>query len=365
MLKLQNSQPYDTLLYFAFRQRLLLAAVVGLLVTSLYLGSVPVYTTAEIAPIYMLFMLFVAVKGMENSGFISQLGQSLGSRKYLPARLVVITFGLSVVMTIDVVLVALIPLILSLNIKQRDHLVILVALTAHAGAALMPFGTPQNLFIFSFYNVDTFAFIKTMAPFSFVMLAVFLLYALLMKTTPASQSSAGRALVNGRRAFIYTVLLLWVVLCVLRVLPPALAILAIVYPLLFNRESLHVDYALLATFLCFIGLAGNLADIIGATLEHPHHVFIFSSVMSQFMSNVPTTLLLSNFTDQWKALVWGVNVGGYGSLVAAMANLITYKLYATHSQANDTVAFTIKFVLAGYVVFIIAMGLYFGIYLVW
>jgi len=347
------------LLDFLIQEWLLITAAIGLVITSLPLGRAPVYTTNEITPIFLLAALFIAVKGIENSGFLVRLGLRLERGRLLPVKLVIITFVLSMVMTIDVSLVTMIPLVLSLNIRQRDRLVILVALTAHVGAALLPFGTPQNLFIFSFYRIEPLRFIREIAPLSFSLLLAILLVALFTATTRITKIAMNTS-VDIRRASVHGLLLLLVVLCVLRMLHPAFALLAVVYPLLFDRDSLHIDYALLATFLCFIGLAGNIGELISADLQHPHHVFLLSALFSQFISNVPTTLLLTPFTEEWEALLWGTNVGGFGSLVAAMANLITYKLYAAHRNGGNTAAFTVKFVLAGYVTGFIGLGLYFS-----
>ncbi len=136
--------------------------------------------------------------------------------------------------------------------------------------------------------------------------------------------------------------------------------LAIAYPLLLDRDSLRVDYALLATFLAFIGIAGNMSELIDAELQHPHHVFLLSTALSQIISNVPTTLLLTPFTEHWQALLWGTNVGGFGSLFAAMANLITYKLYAVHAPEDSTTAFLVKFMLAGYATLMIGAAMFYG-----
>ena len=350
----------NALLYFLLKEWLLVAAMAALLATSAYLGRIPAYTANNVTPILLLLALFIAVKRIENSGILGRLGSKLENGKQLPAKLVIITFLLSAIVTIDVSLVAIIPLILGLNIKQRDHLVILIALTAHAGAALTPFGTPQNLFIFSFYGVSASQFIETIAPFSFGMLAVFMLYALFMKTARIDKLPVVNMVVETRSVIVYAVLLLWVTLCVLRILPPYAALLAVAYPLLRDRAALKVDYALLVTFLCFIGLADNITVIISGGLQHSHHVFLFSALLSQFISNVPTTLLLSHFTGHWDALLWGTNVGGFGSLIAAMANLIAYKLYVSHGDGN-TLSFTLKFMLAGYLALLISGGIYFGV----
>jgi Na+/H+ antiporter NhaD/arsenite permease-like protein len=352
------SKSQHLLLGFVFREWLLTIAVLGLLLSSLYLGSVPTYTLDEITPLFFLLVLFVVVRGIERSGLISRLGTRLEKGRFLPARLVIITFFLSMFLTIDVSLVTMIPLVLSLNIRQRSNLVILVALTAHVGAALMPFGTPQNLFIFSFYGVDPHDFIVAIAPFSVGMLAVFLACSLLIRPTSGTATVAGERRLEVRSAVAYGLLLVLVVLCIFRVLPPQAALVAIAYPLLFDRRSLAVDYVLLATFLCFIGLAGNAGEIIGSVLEHPHHVFTLSAGLSQVISNVPTTLLLTEFTDHWQALLWGTNVGGFGSPVAAMANLIAYRLYASHADSENTASFMIRFIIAGYLTLMVGVGLF-------
>ena len=338
-----------------------MAAATGLLVSSVYLGRIPAYSRDELTPILLLFALFVAVRGLHNSGVLSRLGAILERGTRLPSKLVIISFLLSMVLTIDVSLVTLIPLILSMNVRQRRQLVILVALTAHAGAALTPFGTPQNLFIFSFYDVGRYEFVRTIAPFSLGLLAVFLVLSLFLKAT-SDGGGAGRVPhTSVRAALLFGALLLLVVLCVLKLLPAATALLAVAAALLFDRSSLKVDYALLATFLCFIGLAGNIQQIIASTIQHTQHVFVMSSILSQFISNVPTTLLLTRFTGEWEALLWGTNVGGFGSLMAALANLITYRLYVTQSRDGDKAAFTLHFVIAGYLAFFIGFGIYFGL----
>jgi len=354
-------KPQRQLLDFVVREWLLMAAATGLLVSSLYLGRVPAYSSDELTPILLLFALFVTVKGIEDSGFLLRLGSSLERGTRLPLKLVAISFLLSMVVTIDVSLVTMIPLVLAMNVGQRRQLVILVALTVHAGAALTPFGTPQNLFIFSFYDVGRYDFIRSIAPFSLGMLAVFLGYALFLKVTPDGESRRALPRASTRAAIVYGILLLLVVLCVLKLLPAATALLAVAAALIYDRRSLRVDYALLATFLCFIGLAGNIQQIIAGTIQHTQHIFVMSSILSQFISNVPTTLLLTRFTGEWEALLWGTNVGGFGSLMAALANLITYRLYLAHSEDNDTAAFTLRFVIAGYLAFLIGFGIYFGV----
>ena len=340
-----------------------MASAAGLAMTSLYLQRLPAYGRQELTPIFLLLALFIAVRGIESSGALFRLGRILERGRYLPFKLVVITFLLSMVVTIDVSLVTMIPLVLSLRTRLRDPLVILVALTAHAGAALTPFGTPQNLFVFSFYGIAPGEFVRVIAPFSLGMLALFLIAALFLdrlRDGPAGESPASPA-VDTRIAVVYGGLLLLVVLCVLRILPAWVALAAVLHGLLRDRYSLRIDYGLLATFILFIGLADNVRGIVAQGLEHTGHVFVLSALLSQFISNVPTTLLLTKFTGEWEALLWGVNVGGFGSLMGALANLITYRLYLNHANGDDVRAFTIRFVLFGYAAFFAGAALYLAI----
>ena len=104
-----------------------------------------------------------------------------------------------------------------------------------------------------------------------------------------------------------------------------------------------------------------MKHILASSLENAGHIFIFSALSSQIISNVPAALLISKFTTQWEALLWGTNVGGFGSLVGSLANLIAYKFYISQENTNNQVAsFTIKFVILGYIAFFIGIGLYFG-----
>ncbi|WP_201353446.1 SLC13 family permease [Hydrogenimonas urashimensis] len=350
------------LIRFLIDEWLLLISLAGLAATSLYLKSWPLYTEKEMEPIFLLFALFVVVKGIENSQLLGMIARVLEKRGRIPLLLVVVTFVLSMFVTIDVALVTVLPIVMAMNIREKENLVILVALTAHAGAALTPFGTPQNIFIFSYYELQTIPFIQTIAPFSFGMLLLFAIAALFLKNRPNSGSKRKKRPISQPLALIYGVLLLIVVLCVLRILPTGTALLALVFALFFDRKSLKVDYALLLTFIAFLGLTTNIQAMIGASLEHPMHIFILSSLMSQVISNVPTTLLMEKFTSNWQALLWGTNVGGFGTLVAALANLITYRIYVAGAEAGKSLSFVRKFVGAGFVAFFAGYAIFYLFY---
>ncbi len=346
---------------FLLREWLLTASGVALVLTSVYTSQLPTYSLGEMEVLFILFALFVAVQGLQQSGIIARLSQRIERGGLLPLKLVVATFFLSMFVTNDVALIVIVPLTLALDFKHKDILVILEALAANAGSALTPFGNPQNLYIYWFYDLTPLQFIASMAPFSLVFLGLLIVatFAIRAESTEFNRASTRQV---ERSAYVHGVLLVAVLLSVLRVLPVWTGLLVMFYALLFDRRALRVDYALLISLFFFFGLAENIKTILATEIEHSEHIFLFSALASQVMSNVPAALLFTKFTTQWNALLWGTNAGGFGSLFGSIANLIAYKLYVAHDNTDDAVRFTIRFLVIGYVAFFAACALYFALH---
>jgi len=349
---------HNTSLNFFLREWLLTASFSGFALTSVYAGQLPAYSRQELQVLFILLTLFIAVKGLEHSGLVSRLSQRMERGKAIPLKLVVATFFLAMLVTNDAALVVIVPLTLALRLKRKGLLVILEALAANAGSALTPFGNPQNLYIYWYYGLSPVEFIMAILPFSLVFLVILAFASTAIKTTNHSPQPATTGKV-GRSSCVYSILLVAVFLAVLRVLPVYVGFLIILYALLYDRKSLHIDYALLLSFLFFFGLAENLKTLLLAELNHAGHVFLLSAIASQIMSNVPAVLLLAKFTSQWQALLWGASVGGFGSLLGSLANLIAYRLYVTHEPADNSARFTMQFIVIGYAAFSIGVGLYY------
>jgi len=278
----------------------------------------------------------------------------------LPLKLLMATFFLSMVVTNDISIVIIVPLTLSLDIRHKDILVILEALTANAGSALTPFGNPQNLFIYWFYAIPPWKFIGAIAPFSLLFFVVLLSASFLF---PAQHILRGDNFPRySPKSYIYLFLFCIVVLAVFRLLPLETGIAVPVFALLFDREDLKVDYALLASFFFFFGLAENIKAALASQIIHSEHIFLFSAFVSQIISNVPAALLFAKFTTHWNALLWGVNAGGFGSLFGSLANLIAYRYYLHYEPTADPVRFALKFLLFGYAAFFLSIGFYFIIH---
>ena len=345
---------------------LILSAALALIISSIDLRHLPSYTWKGIEPVYLLWVLFIVMKGIESSGLLAAISRRLESGGFLAQKMVLLSFLFSMTMTIDASLVVLMPILFSIKKIKKTQLAVLIALSAHLGSALTPFGTPQNLFIFSYYDIAVTDFIKEIAPFSIILLIILLLFSLSMKVrkpeTKGRQRKKNKS--DSRQALIYFTAFLFTVAAVLHIIPGTLTLIIPLAVMFFDRDKLSVDYPLLLTFLLFLGLGSNMREILSHTIEHRHHVFILSSLMSQFISNVPTTLLLMPFTDHWQALLWGSNTGGFGTPIAAMANLIAYRLVRQHSSTKDANLYLKQFVLTGSVLFFASAALFYLIHYV-
>ncbi len=352
-------KPQRIFLDFILKEWLLFTSIAGVVITSVYLERLPSFSVNDIQIVFILGVLFIAVKGLENSGLILKLSKNIETGKLIPLKLIAATLFLSMIVTNDVALIVIVPLTLALNITRKDILIIFEALAANAGSALTPIGNPQNLFIYWFYNIPAESFISEIAPFTVAFIIILLTASVFIKTSSNSVQKTKVTVIKDK-AYIYCGLLLVVILTVLHILPVLAGVVIILYAIIFDKKSLKIDYALLFTFLSFMGLAENMKIILASGLENSRHIFIFSALLSQIISNVPAALLISKFTTQWEALLWGTNVGGFGSLVGSLANLIAYKLYVSYDNGNNkTGSFTIKFILIGYAAFFIGIVLYF------
>lgn len=345
---------------FLLKEWLLITSVLALVVMSLYAKRLPLYTEHELQVLVFLAMLFVTVKGLECSGLLKRISQHFEHGRAIPVKLVLLSFFLSMLVTNDVALIVLVPLTLLLPYPRLDVLVILEALAANAGSALTPFGNPQNLYIYWHYQLAPGQFISTIAPLSAIALVLLLAATVSMKIESGGQPVIRANPVN-RRAYVYLILLTLVSLAILRVLPWWSSILVVIYTGLWDRRSLRIDYALLLSFVFFFGVADQLDAVLPIGLKQPTSIFLSSALISQVISNVPATLVLAKVTDQWPALLWGSNIGGFGSLIGSLANVIAYRLYLRQAKPKQVLVFTIKFLSIGYVAFCIGFGLYFAL----
>ena len=339
------------------KEWLLCASLTGLVATSIFLKRIPLYEKRDFKILFLLLVQFVLIKGLENAGFFKNMAAFLHSQKRIHFKLLAATFLLAPFITNDLALLVICPLALELELTHPEIFLSLLAVLANAGSALTPTGNPQNLFIYWFYQPSLREFLKTIAPLS-LMVALFGL-TLAFFLFPKERGPKKRRERPTLTATLFFPLGLFLVGLALTLgfIPLWVGVFLLALSFISNRKNLRVDYLLLATFFCLFGFTDNLRHLLAARLEEPHHVFWLAATLSQFMSNVPAALLLADFTPNWPALLWGVNVGGFGNLIGSLANLIAYRFYLL--RQGSTPRFLFWFHLLGYLFFALGATLYF------
>ncbi len=291
--------------------------------------------------------LMVLSRGLEDSACLDRAGCWLLARvrgeRRLAACLVLFSTLLAAVVTNDVALFIVVPLTLALR-RVADlplgRLVIFEALAVNAGSALSPIGNPQNLLLWQEAGVSFLDFALALLPLGLALLLVVL--ALVPLAFPSRRLAladvAGQA-PPLRRPLMWVSLAAYPVFLLLlesgAVIPALFAVL-LLYAVYWRRVLLGVDWGLLLVFaLMFVNL-GLLAQLPwlqqqAVVLERGEEaVFLAGVLVSQLISNVPAAIFLGNFSDDWRALAWGVNVGGFGFALGSMANLIALRLARGH-----------------------------------
>ena len=286
-----------------------------------------------------LFLTLAVVCALRNIMFFTILARKLvnlaGNLRSLFLLLIVITFIGSMIIANDMALITFLPLgYFALSVTKKEkymaYLFVLQNISANLGGMLTPFGNPQNLYLYSYFNIPTGEFCKIMLP-SFL-LAVLLLTLACIPVKPIKFTLCEKfpEKLNVKKTVLYCALFLLSILIVFRVIPFIAGLIIIPVALFFvDKNALKmVDYSLLGTFFFFFIFAGNMArldavnTLISSLLEKD--TLIVSTLSCQFISNVPSAILLSRFTTDYTSLLLGVNIGGTGTLIASLASLITF-----------------------------------------
>ena len=302
----------------------------------------------------ILFGLMVIMQGFQRTGLFDGIGSSLlqktGKLWQLILVLVMLCFFFSMLITNDVSLLTFVPfsiLVLKKCGQEQAMIptVILQTVAANLGSMLTPIGNPQNLYLYGLMDCSIPEFMGILLPYT-VMTFVLLLLSLLCIRGKGQEifcrMEEGTEIKQSRkhRNLIYGLLFLLALLVVARILPYGVLVTAVfLYTIIFDREALKgADYALLVTFVSFFILIGNLGRIslIREALERfvSGREILTGVLASQVISNVPAAVLLSGFTENYRDLLVGVNLGGLGTLIASMASLISFKLYTGCYKEN-------------------------------
>lgn len=298
-----------------------------------------------------LFLTLAVICALRNIKFFTILARRLvlitGNLRSLFLMLNAITFIGSMLIANDMALITFLPLgyfALSVTKQQRymAYLFVLQNISANLGGMLTPFGNPQNLYLYSYFNIPTVEFCKIMLPPFLLAISMITIACLLVKPIHLTISEHFPERLSVKRTVLYCGLFVFSLLIVFRIIPFWIGL--ILVPLVLfdaDRDALKmVDYPLLGTFFFFFVFAGNLAriDVVNSFISQllQKDTLLVSAFSCQFISNVPSAILLSRFTMDYQSLLLGVNIGGTGTLVASLASLITFsefrKLYPGHGK---------------------------------
>ena len=333
------------------KNAVLCIAMVAALVTSLIVPPDAAYLEYfDLKTLSCLFCTLAVVCALKNIRFFTILAHRIvkatGNLRMAVLSLVMITFFGSMLIANDMALLTFLPLgffVLSCTGQQKymAFTFIMQNIAANLGGMLTPFGNPQNLYLYSHFNIPNSEFVTIMAP-PFLLATVMIIAACLLfvpKVSVEVSEREERSLPRGRTA-LYLALFVLSIAIVFRTIPYIVGLVAIPVVLLFvDRKALkQVDYPLLFTFVCFFIFSGNMAridvvrDFFSALLDRS--VLVFSTLSCQVISNVPSAILLSQFTDNYRELLLGVNIGGAGTLIASLASLITFREYVSHNPGK-------------------------------
>jgi len=296
-----------------------------------------------------LFCTLAVICALKNIHFFTLVAERIvvktGNLRFAIITLVYITFIGSMLIANDMALLTFLPLgYMVLTSARKEHYMaftfIMQNIAANLGGMLTPFGNPQNLYLYSCFNIPTGEFLSIMFIPFLVSVALITICCLFVKKESVQVAQhCDEKLPVGRTA-IYLALFALSIVIVFRVIPYWLGLIIIPAVLMvMDRKALRmVDYPLLLVFVCFFIFAGNMSRI--PAVDHllsallSRNTLVVSALSCQLISNVPSAVLLSRFTDQYAALLMGVNIGGAGTLIASLASLITFREYVSHNPGK-------------------------------
>lgn len=331
------------------RKECVLTAAVSLAILTSFV-YVPKLEYIDFKTLILLFNLMVVVSAFKKLKVLDYVAVGVAKKcstyRHLSIALVFITFFASMIVTNDVALITFVPITIIIGEKlDIDILKIVVfqTLAANLGSSLTPMGNPQNLFLYTYYDISPVRFFMITGPIALI--AVIFLIGLILrnKNKIINVSLDEVELGNTKKLILYSVLLIVILFSVFHLIDYRISfILTIVLVSLIDKKLFfEVDYSLLITFIGFFIFIGNISNsaaiqnFMGKILSGESNTYYTGIVASQFISNVPATMLLSGFTDHFKELLLGVNIGGMGTLIASLASVISYKLYCNSSSESS------------------------------
>ena len=324
----------------------LLAAAAGLIITPPDAGFLKGIDWRTLGTLFMMLCILEGFKKENVLRPVEGLASKLGTKTAVSLFLIFGVFFTSMFVTNDVSLIIFVPLtILLFRSGQCEEYILPVIsmenIAAIRGSLLMPFGSPQNLFLYGQAKEISFGrFLLHMSPLcvsSAILLIIFVLVLYrknirekieLTHTTPEWEKT-GR---TQRITYVALFILVMVVIVTRTSLWWAALALVVAAILAVDRKIFaKVDYVLIITFLCFFIFSSSVTanEKIAGFLSRSvaYHEYWWAIGLSQIISNVPASIVLYPFTKNFAGLIYGADTAGLCSLIGSLASVINYRIY--------------------------------------
>jgi len=297
----------------------------------------------------LLFCMLAVVAGLKSTNVFELISRKMiglfHTRRAVIYSLVFGTFFFDMIVANDMSLITFLPLtyIVLHSTKNDKYLAftfIMQTIAANMGGMITPYGNPQNLYLYSYYNIPTSEFFGILFVQAVSVAILLYICCSFIHNEPLKLRKNSKIIISKNKLYIYAVLFILVILGIFRVLPYMLILTIVMLTIVITdiKRLKNVDYGLLATFFVFFIFSGNIAripeikDFISNIVVK--NTLLAGIVSCQFISNVPTAIFLSKFTTNYKELLISVNIGSLGILISSLASLITLKEFLKHQPKN-------------------------------
>ena len=337
----------DKLIGFVKKEVVLSIAIILTIVTCFFVPIDKEYLGYfEWKTLSSLFCMLAVVAGLKHTNVFELISKKLiglfRTRRAVIYALVYGTFFFDMIVANDMSLITFLPLTyLVLHSTNNDKYLaftfIMQTIAANMGGMITPYGNPQNLYLYSYYNIETLEFFSILLIQAItIALLLFLTCLIFVKNDPLTLKNDAKLEIDKKRLTVYAVLFVFVILSIFRVVRHEITLALVIVAVLATdiKRFKDVDYALLATFCVFFIFSGNIAritvikDFIASIVVD--NTLIAGIISCQFISNVPTAIFLSKFTSNYRDLLVSVNIGSLGIIISSLASLITLKEYLKH-----------------------------------
>ena len=316
--------------------------------------STPKLSYIDFKVLVLLFNLMIVISAFNELNVLDSIATKILKKctSYISVSfaLIFITFISSMIVTNDVALITFIPITIIIGKKANFNplkIIIFQTIAANLGSSFTPMGNPQNLFLYSFYKLGIIDFFKITLPL--LLISIFLLLFIIFKGKNRELKIKLKTIYvkDKKEVVIFSTLFFVILLSVLHFIDYKITFLITLITVLLCNKNLFskVDYSLLLTFIGFFIFIGNISTLDSVKnfmeymLKSSKATFVSSILISQVISNVPATMLLSGFTNSIRELILGVNIGGLGTLIASLASVISFKLYSNEFPEESNTYF--------------------------